>query len=461
MASGPYRLPLVRTGVATTSAETVELRGVDGTPLATVNLAPPLLANLTIADMRRHGSIGEALADNVLRHAGKLFATAELNGLTPEKYCELQARSTGVPVTVARRTLHDIEDICAHMGNRVSAERPCGVISGVAPGSIDAVWVRRGDVLSVIAPSNNPGVHVQWIQGVALGYRVVVRPGMQDPFTPARLVAALLCAGVDARCLSLLPGGHATADALITSADLSLVFGGDDVTKRYAGNRSVILRGPGRSKLLHTGEFTDRALDTICTSVGYDAGRRCTNASAVFTDTDPGEIGAAVAARLAELTPAAPLSPEAQLPVMPIDRATTLRAHLETERAGAVDVAATHYPDGVLADLGDGSAALRPAVLVCDRSDHPGAGIELPFPCVWILPWNRRQGLAPLRNTLALTILSDDRTLAEEALREPSIRKVLLGPLPTFSAGPTSPHDGFLGQDLMEARAYGIADVEA
>jgi len=122
-----------------------------------------------------------------------------------------------------------------------------------------------------------------------------------------------------------------------------------------------------------------------------------------------------------------------------------------------VDVAAAHYPDGVLAELGDGSAALRPAVLLCDRPDHPGAGIELPFPCVWILPWRRELGLAPLRNTLSLTVLGDDPALAEQALREPSIRKVLYGPLPTYSAGPVSPHDGFLGHDLMEARAYGVA----
>jgi acyl-CoA reductase-like NAD-dependent aldehyde dehydrogenase len=273
------------------------------------------------------------------------------------------------------------------------------------------------------------------------------------------LIAALLDAGVEPSYLSLLPGGHATADTLVRSADLSVVFGSDEAIKRYADNRSVIPRGPGRSKLLHTGELTDWALDTICNSVGYDAGMRCTNATAVFTDADPSEVGEAVAARLAALTPAPPLSLEAQLPVMSTNNAIALRAHLESRCAGAVDVAAAHYPDGVLTDLGDGSAALRPAVLVCDRSDHPGAGIELPFPCVWILPWERRQGFAPLRNTLALTILSDDRTLAEEALREPSIRKVLLGALPTFSAGTTSPHDGYLGQDLMEARGYGMASA--
>jgi acyl-CoA reductase-like NAD-dependent aldehyde dehydrogenase len=350
-----------------------------------------------------------------------------------------------------------MENTFAQMGDGVQAERPAGASTDVPAGQIAPVWVRRGDVLAVVAPSNNPGTHTQWVLAVALGYQVVVRPGARDPFTPARMIAALLAAGVSAGSLSLLPGGHGTGDTLVQAADLSLVFGGDSAMARYGQNRSVIRRGPGRSKLLHSGPITESVLETICDSVGHDAGMRCTNASAVFTDADPRELAEAVAERLARLTPAPPQSAQAQLPVLAEPAARGLRAQLDGRLAGAVDVAAAHYPDGPLADLGDGSMALRPAVLLCDRPNHPGAGIELPFPCVWILPWRRELGLAPLRNTLSLTVLGPDRTLAEQALREPSIRKVLLGPLPTYSAGMVSPHDGFLGHDLMEARAYGVA----
>jgi hypothetical protein len=449
-----YQVSIIRCGRPTSSAEVAELVGVDGSLLAEVHQAPPLLAGLTVAEMRRSAG-GPAPADDVLRGAGKLFGEATLNGLTPEEYCQLQARSAGVPITVARRALVEMENTFAHMGDRVQAERPAGAGADVPAGQIAPVWVRRGDVLAVVAPSNNPGTHTQWILAVALGYQVVVRPGARDPFTPARMIAALLAAGVAAGSLSLLPGGHGTGDALVQAADLSLVFGGDSAMARYGQNRSVIRRGPGRSKLLHSGPITESVIETICDSVGHDAGMRCTNASAVFTDADPRELAGAVAERLARLAPAPPQSAQAQLPVLAEPAARAMRAQLDGRLAGAVDVA--RYPDGPLADLGDGSMALRPAVLLCDRPDHPGAGIELPFPCVWILPWRRELGLAPLRNTLSLTVLSSDRTLAEQALREPSIRKVLLGPLPTYSAGTVSPHDGFLGHDLMEARAYGVA----
>lgn len=454
-----YRLSLVRAGVPASSAETAQLLAVDGTPIAIVDQAPPLLARMTVANLRQLGGDNTAPHPEVIARAGVLFATADLDGLSPEAYCEMQARSAGIPVRVVRHSLSDIREICAHVGERVAAECPPGAGGDVEPGRIAAVWARRGDILAVVAPSNNPGTHVQWLQGLALGYRLVIRPGTRDPFTPARLVAALLAAGVEPSYLSLLPGGHATGDALIGAADLSLVFGGDEAVGAYAGDRTVILRGPGRSKLLQLGELTDEALETICTSVGYDAGMRCTNASAVFTEGDPRTVGEAIAERLAALVPGKPMSPEAQLPVLPIDRAAALRAHLESRLAGAVDVAAPRYPDGPVADLGDGSAALRPAVLVADRSDHPGGRIELPFPCVWVLPWDRTEGFGPLSHTLVLTILGGDHKLAAEALHEPTIRTVLLGPLPTFSSSPTSPHDGYLGHELMEARGYGVAAV--
>ncbi|WP_037606697.1 aldehyde dehydrogenase family protein [Streptacidiphilus rugosus] len=450
-----YEIPLIRAGEPARSAERTELCGVDGTPLATVHLAPPLLARLTVASARAGE---ESTPDpSLLRQAGKLFATATLNGLSPQEYCDLQSRVTGVPVTVARHSLEDVAQTFANVGARLAAERPPGTEDEFGPGVISAVWARRGDVLAVIAPSNNPGTHTQWLTALGCGYRLVVRPGARDPFTPARMIAALLEAGVAPHYLSLLPGSHATGDALVEAADLSLVFGGDAAARRYGQDRRVILRGPGRSKILHSGAITDRVLDVICDSAGFDAGMRCTNLTAVFTDGDPAALAEAVAERLARLVAAPPQSPEAQLPVLPLAEAQRLRTYLDGQLAGAVDVAAAHYPDGSVADLGDGSAALRPAVLLCDRVDHPGSRIELSFPCVWILPWQRSDGFGPLRDTLALTILGDDRTLAQEALRERTVRKVLFGAFPTYSAGTTSPHDGYLSHDLMEARGYGTA----
>ncbi|MGW0878315.1 aldehyde dehydrogenase family protein [Streptomyces sp. NPDC002671] len=458
MTEALYELPLIRAGVPVRSAQSLTLDGVDGTPLATVHQAPPLLARLAVQEARRRAADrgpSDAPAPELLQEAGKLFATATLGGLDPDQYCRIQARAAGVPITVARHSLEDMARTFAGVGARVAAERPAGAGHTLAPGEISGVWVRRGDVLAVIAPSNNPGTHTQWLTALACGYALVVRPGSRDPFTPARMIEALLVAGVEPSLLSLLPGDHATGDALVEAADFSLVFGGDAAVRKYGNDRRVILRGPGRSKLLHSGPITEEVLDVVCESVGYDGGMRCTCATAVFTDADPREFAEAVAERLARLTPAAPERDEAGLPVLPLAEARAVRELLVSRLDGAVDVAEGRYPDGPVADLGDGSAALRPAVLLCDRPDHPGARIELSFPCVWIVPWKRELGLAPLRDTLSLTVLGDDPELARQALREPTIRKVLFGAFPTWSAGDVSPHDGYLSHELMEARGYG------
>lgn len=450
------RLSLIRAGLPTSSADVATVSGVNGTKLAQVDQAPPLLAVMTVTGLRDAGP-AQAPSPETLRVAGDLFATGQCNGLDARSYCELHARCSGIPITVARRSLDAIRVACEQAAQRLEAERPPGAAQGRPPGTIGAVWARRGDVLAVIAPSNAPEVHSYWIQALLLGYRIVICPGARDPFTPARLVAALIGAGVEPASLSLLPGGHATGEALIEAADLSIVFGNDATVNRYATEPTVLARGPGRSKVLHTGKITDTALEVICDSVAYDGGLRCTNATAVFTEADPSELADAVAARLAGLTAAPPQCDEAELPVMPTGSARSLRESLTARLAGAADVSARYYADGPVADLGDGSAALRPAVLCCDRVDHPGTGIEQPFPCVWIAPWSCRDSTAPLRGSLALTVLSDDTELARQALAEPSIRKVLLGPIPTYAAGSISPHDGYLSHDLMEARAYGVA----
>ncbi len=464
----PHRVPVIRAGDVDSSAATEVLHDVAGTPVAEVGTAPPLAATLTVSRLRATPPVRPPSAA-AIAEAGRMFATATLDGLRPRDYCELHARSTGVPIAVSRHSLTDIAASCERVGDRVAAERPAGAVGvgdsgdsgGVGnapgglpePGEIRPIWTRRGDMLSVIAPSNNPGTHTQWLHALAFGYHLIIRPGTRDPLTPQRLIAALLAAGVEPERLSLLPGGHATADALVDAADMSLVFGGDTIARRYGGDPRVVLRGPGRSKILHTGALADEVLDVLCDSVAYDAGLRCTNTTAIFTDGDPRALGEAMAARLGKLTAAPPVAAEAELPVLPTAAARALRAHLDARREDAVDMMA--HADGGVAELGDGSAALRPAVLVCDRADHAGARVELPFPCVWVLPWQPEDGMIPLRDTLALTIISDDATLPAAALAERSIRQVAFGPVATYEAGPVSPHDGYLSRELMEVRAYG------
>jgi acyl-CoA reductase-like NAD-dependent aldehyde dehydrogenase len=442
-------IPVLRGGQESGSRDTSVLPGVDGAALATVHEAPALITRLTTQAARRAPAVGRAERMAVLAAAGRLFAEATLGGQSPDEYCHQQALASGVPVSVARETLGRMRDICAVLGDVIAKQSPAGA-------GRTARWVRRGEVFGVVAPSNHPATHAAWLQAIAMGYRVVVRPGTRDPITPLRLVRALLAAGLDPAWISFLPGPHSAADALVAAVDLALVYGGEQTVARLRGNDRVLVRGPGRSKILLDGPLDDATLDHLVTEIAADGGVRCTNATAVLTSGDHRALADALAQRLARL-PIHPITDDrAALPARPPAEANGLRAALERAAQGTEDMMRP-YLDEPLAVLDDGAAALRPAVRCADRADHPGLATELPFPCVWVAPWREADGIAPLDGSLALTLLTENASLIADALGTPGIRTVLAGRVPGWWKDPYLPHDGYLGQFLGEVRGFAAA----
>ncbi|MFE0514356.1 aldehyde dehydrogenase family protein [Streptomyces sp. NPDC058964] len=443
-------IPVLRGGQERASRDSRMLHDVNGDPLAEVHEAPALLAELTVKAMRQAPPmpLQERLA--VLAEAGRLFAEAPLGGQTPQEYCRVQALASGVPVAVARQTLARTRDDSALLGEVVGRQSPAGA-------GRTARWVRRGCVLGVVAPSNHPATHGAWLQAVAMGYRVAVRPGARDPFTPLRLVRALLEAGLDPHAAALLPGSHSAADRLVRAADLALVYGGEDTVARLRGDGRVLVRGPGRSKILLDGPYDEETLDHLVAEIASDGGVRCTNTTAVLTSGDHQALAEALAERLARL-PVHPVTDDrAVLPVRPRKEAEGLRAAVGRAAQGAPDLTARHYPEGPLTPAGPDSVALRPAVVPVDRSDHPALRTELPFPCVWVAPWHPSEGVGPLTDSLALTLLTDRASLVDEALESPTVRTVLHGRVEGWWKDPYLPHDGYLGQFLKEARGFAAA----
>ena len=108
-----------------------------------------------------------------------------------------------------------------------------------------AVWARRGEVFAVHASGNAPGVHGLWLQALALGYRVVIRPSRREPFTGHRLIHALRQAGFRNEDVVYLPTDYAGADEIIRSADLAMVYGGQDVVDKYAARPDGISQRTG------------------------------------------------------------------------------------------------------------------------------------------------------------------------------------------------------------------------
>ncbi|KUM84714.1 aldehyde dehydrogenase family protein [Streptomyces pseudovenezuelae] len=442
--NGPYR-----------ARNRMTVPDVTGAPLAELSIVPPLFVQRGIAALRSADPLPPEQRAEALERAGRLFATATVGGLDPDSYRHLVSRCSGLPISVVRAATGIVAEAAQQASATVLQARPqaaAGQWRDPSTRAGAAVWTRRGNVFAVHAAGNHPGVHALWLEALALGYRVIVRPSRREPFTPHRLVAALREAGFADDHVALTATDHTVADTVIAGADLSLVYGGDDVVRKYGGHNTVLPQGPGRAKILLTGADWRTHLDVIVDSVADEGGTACINATAVLVEGGAAEAAAvadALAGRLAAIPSLPPQDPDAVLPVQPLAAARAVEAYLLRSARGAT---AHLGGDGIVDDLGDGSAVLRPAVFRLDRADAPQTGVELGFPCVWVAPWTRADGIAPLRESLVLTAITDDEQLVERLVDEPTISNVYVGDHPTYWMRPGLPHDRYLAEFLMRTK---------
>ncbi|RJQ81231.1 aldehyde dehydrogenase family protein [Pseudonocardiaceae bacterium YIM PH 21723] len=425
---------------------------VTGAEVARLSSVPTLLVSRTIDTLRAADPLDLDKRLAALRHAGELFAGGSVDGMLAEDYFRLAARIGGLPIAVIREGAAVAVLRLAQIGKSLDSARPHGAVTDwrdprVHEGS--AVWTRRGEVFSVHASGTHPGAHSLWPEALAMGYRVAVRPTRREPLTAYRMVAALRAAGFGPDQVVLLPTTQAAGDTMLTSADLA--YGGDDIIRKYVDDPMVLQQQPGRSKILITEDVDWRDyIDVIVSSVADHAGGGCVNTTGVLVEGDPAPVAEAVAERLAMLPSLPPEHPDAVLPVQQLVSAQALDRFLLSQAHGT---RAWLGGEGILHDLGDGSAVLRPAVHQVDRSDARQLGVEMPFPCVWVGPWSRADGIAPLADTLVLTVATEDERLVNQLITAPGIGNVYLGQHPTYWTKPGLPHDGYLADFLMRTKS--------
>ncbi len=426
---------------------------VSGRPVGELSLVPSLFIDRAITQLRAAEPLAADKRLVALAQAGERFHQDTVDGLSPADYQAVTSRVTGLPLQAVRSASARLAESTAALGNTVACARPSGATGDWRDPAVRggrALWSRRGEVFAVHAAGNHPGVHAEWLEALALGYRVAVRPSRRDPLTPHRLISCLRAAGFADAHVVLLPTEHDAADALLRAADLSMVYGGEQIVSRYRREPAVRVMGPGRAKILVAADSDwTTHLDTIVDSVAFEGGVGCVNATAVLVEGNPAPLASALADRLSELPSLPPDDERARLPVWPQADAERLAASLLQSAAGAH---AWLGGDGVAHDLGDGSAVLRPAVYELDSAGAEQVRHELPFPCVWVAPWRRELGTEPLSDTLVLTALTHDPSLIDSLAADPTIANLHVGAFPTFWSQPHLPHDGYLADFLMRSK---------
>lgn len=427
-----------------------------GVPVAELTIAPKLYVARALSAQRKTPPLTAAQRRAALVRAADAFQNCAVGGLDFEAYVHLTSRVSGLPIAVARHGAREVADGLATAFDAVGVACPSGAAVDWRDrrGGGGAVWTRRGDVFAVLASGNAPGVHALWPHALALGYRVAVRPSRREPFTGHRVVNALRRSGFRDTDVMFLPTDYGGADELVDGADLAMVYGGQDVVDRYAHDPTVFVNGPGRTKILITEDRDWRDyLDVIVDSIAHLGGMACVNTTAVLCESDAAGLAREIAQRLSSIVPL-PISDErAVLPTQPLAKAHALADHLAAKAVGATPVLAA---DQVVVDLGDGHAALRPAVHLLAGPDPVVLNVELPFPCVWVSPWSRDDGIAPLRHSLVVTAITGDEQLIDNLISDPAIANVYSGRYPTYYTATGMPHNGFLAEFLMRCKGFAV-----
>lgn len=426
---------------------------LSGEPLAELSMVPPIFAIQAVRKMRRAPRLRLEQRLSAMRSAAASFAHGCIGGMSARDYQRTVSQVTGTPITSVQIAVNSIEAAGMNLAWTSQQARPAAAVNDwrdPAAGFGSAVWTRRGDVFAVLSSGNTPAIHSAWFDAIAYGYRVVLRPSRREPFTPFRLVSAMHEAGLG-DYVALLPCGYDVADKLVELSDRAMVYGGQDIVHKYGGNNRVLVQGPGRSKVLIGSdvEWQD-AVATVAHAATVSGGASCMCTTSVLVDGDPRPFATALAAKLSQIPSLSPEDPHAILTVRPCESARRIERCLRTAASGATPVLGG---DSVVDELRGGGAVLRPAVHLVHSWRAPQLGVELPFPCVWVGPWDRSAGVAPLRNSLVVVANTGDTEVVDELLNEPSIRNVYVGNHPTTFSAAGLPHDGYLGEFLMRTKA--------
>jgi acyl-CoA reductase-like NAD-dependent aldehyde dehydrogenase len=386
---------------------------------------------------------------------------------SPDDYVHQLSSTTGMPHAMVRRNMQRVASV---MDNIPTIVR--GLTRGLELSVLDrgysvenerpVSFFPRAKALGVVLPSNSPGVHGLWIPAIAMKMPLVLRPGSAEPWTPFRIVQALMKAGVPAEAFNYLPSDHAGAGEIVRRCGRSMFFGDVGAVGAFAGDPRIELHGPGYSKVaLGPDRAADwqAAVELMAKSIADNGGRSCVNASGVWTPANGRTIAEAIATRLAAIVPRASDDPRAELAPF-VDPKVAVRINQQIEEGlaepGAEDITARHRTSPRLVEM-NGSTYLLPTIVHCSRSDHPLANREFLFPyaaVVDISPDEMAEFPKCLGPTLSLTALTDDQAVIGRLLESELVGRLNLGAIQTNTIAWDQPHEGNLFEHLYARRAF-------
>jgi acyl-CoA reductase-like NAD-dependent aldehyde dehydrogenase len=467
-------LPALRHGTPYQSLDTDEIVDIrNGKPLALVS---QVNAGLIKRDARNNRSARDALSLissqqllQIFRDAGDLFLKSELPldsteiRQSSESFIESLSATTGLPHTLCKANMGKIHSVLTNMDQILS-----GLSRGLPPTVFDTFLSKNegievcfypvADCLSIVLPSNSPGVNSLWLPALAMKIPVIIKPGREDPWTPIRIIQALYAAGLPREAISFYPTNHEGANVILESCDRGMVFGGESTVNLYANDSRIQIHGAGRSKVLIGNDCVDRwpsYIDVITDSIVANGGRSCINASTIVTPKFGKEIAEELAKRVSGIQALSLEDDGAQLagfanPKMADAIDATIENGLESEGAEDITGRMRDCPRKIQKN---GQTYLLPTIVSCKNFEHPLSNCELLFPYASVVEIPQDEMLEKIGPSLVVTAITNNESWITELLKSPQIDRLNIGATPTSLVFWDQPHEGNLFEFLYRRRA--------
>jgi acyl-CoA reductase-like NAD-dependent aldehyde dehydrogenase len=463
-------IPILRLGEVYRSLDTVTLETGGGPEMVTHTANPGLIRR----DLLRVGEARAALEEipaetlaDCCEKAAEIFLHDELPlgdaTQSPDEYVEALSSVTRLPHTLVRMNMGKIH---AAMSNTrkviggLTRGMPLEIFDrGIGSlGDLAVNFYPVTDSLGVSLPSNAPAVNSLWLPALVMKIPVLLKPGREDPFTPYRIVQAMIRAGIPGEAFGYYPSTHEGGDTLLMTCGRGISFGSDATVKKYSPFPSIQVHGTGRSKILIGDDMIDRwqeFLPTLVESVSANGGRSCINTSAILVPSRREEIAEALAKELAKIEPLPRDHGEALLcGFANADWAGAIDAQIDghLKQPGAEDVTA-RFREGPRKVEAFEQTYLRPTLISCSDREHPLANTEYMFPFASVVEVPQAEMLGEIGETLVVSAFTEDTAWANELLVSPDIDRLNLGVFPTNRVQWEQPHEGNLFEFLYHRRA--------
>jgi acyl-CoA reductase-like NAD-dependent aldehyde dehydrogenase len=468
------KIPVLRWGQPYESLDTDKVvHFITGEVLAEVSQAN---AGLLAKDMKKAQRARDVLREipikdlvEKMKKAADLYLKATLpmgdGTQSPDDFARQQSASTGLPEHMTKFNMEKNHFVLSNMDrilDCLTRGLPLDILTrgyGEEGRGVIVSYQAQTPVLGMVLPSNSPGVHTLWLPVIPMQIGLVLKPGPQEPWTPYRMAAAFMEAGIPRDAIGIYPGKGEMGAEVVNRCNRTMIFGSTQTVKQYEGNPRVQVHGPGFSKILLGDDCVDdweKYLDLMADSVFKNSGRGCINCSGIWASRHTKEIAAALAERLGPIEPLPPEDPKSGLAAFTVPgQAQAVHASIleKAKESGVTDMTVKFGPRLVEKPY---CAYLRPWILHCDSPDRAIANTEYMFPYATVVECPQDQMIARIGQTLVGSAITNDKAWEKQLMEATNIDRLNIGPIPTIKLDWLQPHEGNIVDFLFRARAFQI-----